>query len=78
MIPFYFFKVALSREDHAKLLKRELKLNPWKYSVRQVSTLELMIVSLMVILPSIVYALILLKLPDVKYKIPIQSMQSNI
>lgn len=66
-------KVGLSREEHTRLLKRDLRHNPWKYSVRQISSLEIMIVSLMVILPSIVYGLILLKLPDTKYKIPLQS-----
>ena len=80
----------MSREEHARCLKRELRLNPWKYSVRKVtrkifeceqkifqvreiSSLELILVSLMVVLPSIVYGLILLKLPDAKYKVPFQS-----
>ena len=38
--------------------------------VRAVSSLELMLVGLMVILPSLVYGLILLKLPGLKYKMP--------
>ena len=38
--------------------------------VRAVSSLELMLVGLMVILPSLVYGLIILKLPGLKYKMP--------
>ena len=41
--------------------------------MREISSLELILVSLMVVLPSIVYGLILLKLPDAKYKVPFQS-----
>ena len=40
--------------------------------VREVSSPELMLVGLMVIIPSIVYGLIILKLPGLKYKIPSQ------
>ena len=43
------------------------------FKVREISSLELILVSLMVVLPSIVYGLILIKLPDAKYKVPFQS-----
>ena len=60
-------KVGLTREEHDKLLKRELEENPWKYTVRQVSTVELLIISAMVLLPSLVYGVIILNLPNSKY-----------
>ena len=48
-----------------------MKNNPWKYTVREVSTLELLLVSVMVILPSLVYGYILLKLPEAKMRVPL-------
>ena len=41
--------------------------------MREVSTFELLIVSFMIILPSLVYGYILLKLPEAKYKVPLSS-----
>jgi len=60
-------EVGLTREEHDKLLARELKKNPWKYTVRQISTVELLLISAMVLLPSLVYGLIILNLPASKY-----------
>jgi hypothetical protein len=50
-------------------LKQELKENPWKYTVRQVSTMELLIISAMVLLPSLVYGVIIMSLPNSKYQL---------
>ena len=41
--------------------------------VRAVSSLELMLVGLMVVLPALVYGLVLLRLPSLKYKLPSQT-----
>ena len=59
----------MSREEHDKLLDRELKKNPWKYTVRQISTMELLMISAMVLLPSLVYGMIILNLPSSKYNL---------
>ena len=84
--------MGLTREDHDRLLARELKKNPWKYTVRQVymintacavvslycteiqvSTVELMIISFMILMPTLVYGFILINLPNSKYKIPLNT-----
>ena len=66
---YLLLKVGLTREEHDKLLNKELKENPWKYTVRQVSTMELLIISAMVLLPSLVYGVIIMSLPNSKYQL---------
>ena len=74
----YIFQVGLTRAEHAQLVKRELKRNPWKYTVRQVSTYELLAVSMMIILPSLIYSYMLLKLPESKYRVPLSQHRETL
>ncbi|XP_023336127.1 uncharacterized protein LOC111707279 [Eurytemora carolleeae] len=60
-------EISLTREEHDLLLENELRRNPYKYTVKQVSTLELILVSVLVLLPSLFYSAILLNLPESKW-----------